>query len=169
MSINVFFIFILSLLVGMFGYFKPMQSEQMSVNEVPQFELDQFVIYEISPQKIDHFFEGKHGKRFVDRYEISGAKFTDNEKVLIETIEANNALYKNDVISLDGNVHYTRSDGLEFRSNEGMYDKKDSLITTDGPFVITKNQNSIDGVHLNYDLKLDTVSANKIRGSYQLN
>jgi len=169
MSINIFFVLILTLLVGMFGYFKPIQSDKMSVKEVPQFELDKFVIYEISPYRIDRFFEGEHGKRFADRYEVSGAKFTKNENALMESIRANNALYKDDVISLEGNVHYVREDGLQFRSNEGIYDQKHSLITTDGAFTITKNQNSIDGNNLYYDLKLDTVSANEIRGSYQLN
>ncbi len=153
----------------MFSYFKPTSSLLTKIAEVPQFELDQFVIYEISPTHIEHFFEGAHGKRFSDRYEATEAKFTNNEKELLESIGANNALYKDDVVYLKGNVHYVRADGLELRSNEGVYDQKHSFVKTDGPFTITKDQNSINGIGLYYDLILDTVSADKVRGSYQLN
>jgi LPS export ABC transporter protein LptC len=169
MSINIFFVLILALLVGMFSYFKPVTHDLLALKEVPQFELDKFVIYEISPDRIDRFFEGDHGKRFSDRYEVSEAKFTNNEKPLLESIRADNALYKDDVISLDGKVHYSRADGLQFHSDEGIYDQARSLITTDGDFTVTKNENIIQGTHLYYNLNLDTVSADKIQATYQLN
>lgn len=169
MSINLFFVLLLTLLIGMFGYFKPLTNGSTSAKELPQFELDTFVIYEISPHKVKRFFEGEHGKRFADRYEVHLAKFTNNEKTLLESISAENALYKNDIITLHNNVHYGREDGLEFRSNEGSYDQNRSVITTQGGFVITKENNTIEGTQLNYNLTLETVSANRIRGSYQLN
>ncbi|MDO9208851.1 MAG: LPS export ABC transporter periplasmic protein LptC [Sulfuricurvum sp.] len=168
MSINLFFVLILGLLVGMFGYFKPHEKQQYEAQEVPQFELEQFVIYEITSSKIDHFFEGEHGKHFENRYEISGAKFTNNAKPLLESIRADEALYKEDVITLKGHVHYSRADGLAFRSSEGIYDQNRSLIQTKGPFVITKDQHRIEGSRLNYDLVHDTTSADQVRGSYQL-
>lgn len=168
MSINLFFFLILGLLVGMFSYFKPHEKQDYKAQEVPQFELEQFVIYEITPSKIDRFFEGEHGKHFEDRYEISGAKFTNNAKPLLESIRADDALYKGDLITLKGNVHYSRSDGLEFRSSEGMYDQNHSLIQTKGPFVLTKDQHKIEGTRLNYDLIHDTTSSDQVRGSYQI-
>lgn len=153
----------------MFTYFKPAERDLLAAKEVALFELDQFKIYEISPTRIDHFFEGEHGKRFSDRYEVTQAKFSNNKRVLFESIRADNALYKDDIISLKGNVHYVRDDGLQFNSNEGIYNQKRSIVTTDGEFRITKNENSVHGTHLYYDLDLDTVSADQIRGSYQLN
>lgn len=169
MSINIFFTLILALLLVMFTYFKPAERDQLAANEVALFELDTFKIYEISPSKISRFFEGDHGKRFSDRYEVSQAKFSNNEKVLFESIRADNALYKDDIVALDGNIHYVREDGLQFNSNEGIYNLKRSIVTTEGVFTITKNENSVHGTHLYYDLNLDTVSANQIQGSYQLN
>jgi LPS export ABC transporter protein LptC len=169
MSINVFFLLVLTLLLGMFSYFKPINSIQEKGAEVPQFELDQFVIYEISPSRIDHFFEGEHGKRFSDRYEATGAKFTNNERTLLESIQSRSALYKDDIVSLKGDVRYIRADGLQFHSNEGVYNQKESFVKTDGAFTITKNQNSVHGIRLHYDLSSDTVLADQVRGSYQLN
>lgn len=168
MSINLFFFLLVGLLAGMFGYFKPIESTKANQEEIPQFELDSFIIYEISTAGIDRFFEGEHGKRFEDRYEVSSAKFSDNSKQLFESIRANEALYKEDVITLNGNVHYVRQDGLQFRSNEGQYDKPHSLVSTRGNFVITQNGNRVLGTSLRFNTLYDTVSANAVSGSYQL-
>ena len=86
MSINLFFVLLLSLLLGMFGYFKPTLLVGETKKEVPKFELESFVVYEISATGIDRFFEGNHGKRFEDRYEVSSAKFSNNSKDLFESI-----------------------------------------------------------------------------------
>lgn len=168
MSINLFFLLIGILLVGMFGYFKPISLKEERQKEVPNFELESFVIYEISSLGIDRFFEGEHGKRFDDRYEVSSAKFSDNSKKLFESIRADEALYKDDVIMLEGNVHYAREDGLQFRSREGKYTKSDSVVSTRGNFVITQNNNIIQGTRLELNTHYDTVSANAVSGSYQL-
>jgi len=169
MSINGFFLLILIFLIGMFGYFDPYERQKQEVREVPQFELDQFVIYEITRAKIDRFFQGAHGKHFIDRYEIRDAKFTNNSKTMVESIRADQVLYKENLISLDGNVHYVREDGFQFRSSEGSYDQNTSVIRTKGTFVLTKDGNQVDGTHLDYNVNLDTVSADKVRGSYQFN
>jgi LPS export ABC transporter protein LptC len=169
MPISLFFSLVLALLLGMFTYFKPSESSQDSIENVPLFELDSFVIYEISPHKINHFFAGDHAKKFPDYYEATNAKLTNNKRELLESIRADHAIYQEDVINLKGNVHYVRADGLEFRSNEGTYDQKNSFAKTKGAFTITKNQNSVHGTQLYYDLEHDTVDANQIMGIYQLN
>ena len=168
MSINFFFILLLSLLIGMFGYFKPALLMDERKEEVPKFELESFIVYEISAAGIDRFFEGNYGRRFENRYEVSSAKFSNNSKNLFESINANKALYKDDVISLEGNVHYVREDGLQFRSAEGTYDTTNSLVSTRGSFVITQNSNRVSGTQLQLNTKSHTVSANAVSGSYQL-
>lgn len=169
MSINLFFIFIFAMLIGMFQYFQPHTQQQAEKKEIPQFELDQFVIYEISSSQINRFFEGSHGVRFADRYMVENAKFSNNERKLFESIRSNHALYKDDIVTLNGNIVYQRADGLAFRSNEGRYDQKNGFVSTKGGFTITKESNSIRGEHLHYNLNLDTVSADRIQGIYQLN
>lgn len=168
MSINLFFLLLLGLLIGMFGYFSPDDRAAQDNREIPKIELTDFTLYEISHKRIDHILEGKEGKKFDEYYVITSAKFSDNTKNLFQSIQSDNADYRNDIIKVDGNVHYVREDGLEFRSNEGTYNSKDSLIQTRGAFVITQNSNRIDGTALYYNTEHDTVSANQVRGSYQL-
>jgi hypothetical protein len=154
--------------MGMYTYFKPDYSTLDKTKEIPQIELSYFTLYEISQKGIDHILEGNEGKKFETRYVITSAKFSDNTKTLFHSIRSDHADYQNDMLTLNGNVHYARQDGLEFRSKEGTYSTKDSLIQTKGSFVITQNANRIDGTTLNYDTKKDTVSADRVCGVYQL-
>lgn len=168
MSINLFFLLLLGFLIGMFSYFSPNGKAPEDNREIPKIELTNFTLYEISPKKIDHILEGKEGKKFEEYYVITSAKFSDNTKKLFQSIRSDYAEYRDNVVKVDGNVHYVREDGLEFRSKEGMYNTKESLIQTKGSFIITQHMNRIDGTALNYNTELDTVSANQVRGSYQI-
>lgn len=168
MSINLFFIFILGLLLGMYGYFSPKLSPSEEIKEIPQIELNQFKLYEISKRGIDHILEGEKGEKFEDRYTVTSAKFSDNTKRLFQTVSSDQVEYKGDLIDLKQNVHYTREDGLEFRSREGKYDTKRSTIQTNGAFVITQKSHRIDGGRLFYDTEHNTVSAEQVQIRYQL-
>lgn len=168
MSINLFFIFVLGLLLGMFGYFTPKFSPTNDVKEIPQIELNQFKLYEISKRGIDHVLEGEKGEKFEDRYTVTSAKFSDNTKHLFQSVSSDQVEYKADRINLKQNVHYVRADGLEFRSREGTYDTKRSVIQTNGAFVITQKAHRIDGDRLLYDTERDTVSAERVQIRYQL-
>lgn len=168
MSINIFFVLLLTLLLGMYGYFTPSYTAHKDSSEIPKIELYSFEMYEISPKGIEHTLEGEEGKKFDDRYTVTSAKFSDNTKRLFQTIRSDDLKYQNDTVTLKGNVHYVREDGLEFRSNEGKYDTNASLIQTEGPFNITQNGNRVDGEKLNYNTEKDFVSAERIRGSYNL-
>lgn len=168
MSINVFFLLLLGLLLGMYNYFTPSYTLAQEVGEVPKIELISFTLYEVSHKGIEHILEGEEGKKFDERYTVTSAKFSDNTKNLFQSIRSDEADYRSDRIKLSGNVHYVREDGLEFRSDEGQYDTKASLITTQTPFVITQNTNRIEGKKLIYNNELDTVSADQVRVNYQL-
>lgn len=168
MSINAFFLLLSGLLLGMYGYFTPSYRDEGVKGEVPKIHLFSFSLYEISHHGVDHILEGQEGKKFDDRYEITSAKFSDNTKAQFQTIRSDKALYQDDILQISGNVLYHRADGLEFRSQEGKYDTEKSVVTTQGPFVITQNANRVDGRRLYYNTESDIVSANAVRGSYQL-
>ena len=168
MSINIFFILLLGLLLGMYNYFTPNYTHSQDAGEVPKIELFSFTMYEISHKGIEHILEGSEGKKFDERYTVTSAKFSDNTKNLFQTLKSDNLDYRSNVIILNGNVHYVREDGLEFRSNEGKYNTDTSVIQTQGAFIITQNANRIDGNQLHYDNENDTVSADHVRVNYQL-
>jgi LPS export ABC transporter protein LptC len=168
MTINLFFVALFALLLGMYGYFTPNYPSVQESREIPKIELSNFTLYEVSKKGIDHILEGKEGKKFEEYYTVTSAKFSDNTQPLLQSIRSNYAEYRNDVINLNENVHFVREDGLEFRSNEGKYETKKSLVYVNDSFVITQNSNRIDGNNLIYNNKYDTVSAENVQIRYQL-
>jgi hypothetical protein len=168
MTINLFFIALLALLLGMYGYFTPNYPPSQSAHEIPKIELIDFTLYEVSKKGIDHILEGKEGQKFDEYYTVTSAKFSDNTKELFQTIRSRDVEYRNDVIDLKENVHYVREDGLEFRSNKGRYDTKKSLISINDSFEITQKSNRIDGKNLIYNNEYDTISAENVQVRYQL-
>lgn len=168
MSINIFFVLLLGLLMGMYGYFTPNYASQQESREIPKIQLIIFTLYEISNKGIDHILEGKEGKKFDERYTVTSGKFSDNTKPLFQSIRSDHIVYENDILKLNGNVHYVREDGLEFRSDEGKYNTNSAVVQTQGPFIITQNANRIDGEKLNYNTEQKIVTANQVCGSYQL-
>lgn len=168
MSINLFFLLVLGLLIGMYGYFKPSYPVRPNNQEIPQIELTTFALYEISGKGIDHVLEGAEGKKFADRYEITSAKFSDNTQRLFQSVSGTAILYKDNIVDVNGDVYYHREDGLDFRSREAQYNTKSAVISTQGEFKITQNANYVNGKKLEFNTRSDAVSADEIRGSYQL-
>lgn len=168
MNINLFFVVILGFLLGMYTYFSPDYQASNNNAEIPKIELSDFTLYEISHRGIDHILEGTEGKKFDEYYEVTSAKFSDNTDTLFQTIRSDQADYRNEVLDLEGHVHYVREDGLEFRSNRGIYDTQASLVKVPGAFVITQNANRIDGEQMVYHTDQEIVSANRIQAIYQL-
>lgn len=169
MSINIFFIVILGFLMAMYGYFNPNYIEKRDTKEIAKVQLQSFTLYEVSQNGIEYILEGDQGLRYDDRYEITSAKFSDNTKHFLQFIGAHKAYYRDDTISLSDGVFFEREDGLKFSSDEGVYNTKTSLVTIQGPFAITQKNNHFEGENLHYNTMLDTLSADKISGSYQFN
>lgn len=167
MSINIFFLILLGFLMAMYGYFDPTYIEQRDAKEIAKVQLQSFTLYEVSPHGIDHILEGAQGLRYDDRYEITSAKFSDNTKYFLQSVGAHKALYRDDTVFLREGVFFDREDGLKFRCDEGVYNTKTSQVAIAGSFTVTQNGNRFDGKNLHYDTRLDTLSADEIRGSYQ--
>lgn len=167
MNINLFFILILAFLAGMFAYFTPNYTSDINAEELPRIELASFTLYEISPQGVQRILKGKEGKVFDNRYEISSANLRDNTYRLTQTIGGHDARYENDLLTLEGDIRFTRADGLEFRSHEARYNTDTGIVTTRGKFTITQSANRVEGEKLYYNSQERSVSADAVRGSYQ--
>jgi lipopolysaccharide assembly outer membrane protein LptD (OstA) len=131
--------------------------------------LSRFALYEISHQGVEHILEGDEGKKFDAYYVITSAKFSDNTKKMIQSIRSDHAEYRAPLLDVKGDVRYLREDGLEFRTDAGRYNTKSGKVNVDGAFVITHSAHRIEGDRLRYHLNEDTLTAENVRGSYQLN
>ena len=168
MSATAFFTLIALILGGIFFFFKPMELKELEHKEIAQLELTDFTLYELTEKGLKTTLSGLKGERYVDRYESKQISFTDTSKEYTQNMTADHGVYHKNTVYLSGNVHYGREDGLEFASDEASYSQDDGTIRTEGPFVISRENDRFDGEKLLYDSKNEHLSAEKIRSSYTI-
>ena len=148
--------------------FKPLDVKQQNFVDVPLFELQSFVVYEINQLGLDTMMLGSNAIRYSDRYTVKNIDYTDNSTNYIANMKANNGIYKNNIVVLNGDVVYTREDGLTFQTQKAIYNKKTSIAKTDTPYVLYQGQNRVRGSSLIYNSKLNTIQSNQVVSKYQL-
>jgi LPS export ABC transporter protein LptC len=168
MNINIFFVFISSVLLSILFLFKPLELQQKNHNSIALFNLSVFTIYEFDENGLLSVLNGEEGIRYKDRYEIQDVDYTDNSQEFVANIQSDYGVYKNEVINLNANVVYIREDGVTFESQEAVYNTKTSIVRVDKDFVIYKNKNIIRGVLLVYNNKLDIMKFHNVRAIYRI-
>jgi len=167
-NINLFFIIIIGLLLSVFVFFKPLKIDLPDHKEIAQLELKNFQIYEVNEKGVKSLLEGLRGKRYENRYEVIDVTFKDASKEFIQVMHADHGRYQDDVIYLKDNVIYAQDNNMTFKSDEAIYDVNTSLVTTQGAFVMTSNQNYFKGQKLKFYTKKNKILAKNISGLYQL-
>ena len=170
MNINALILLIAILLSSIFAFFKPLKiSGATDKNkDIPVFEIRNFILYELDRQKLVDVSNGESAIRYKNRYVLNNFVFTDNSQENLVNLSANIGIYKNDTILLKKNVLYTKSDGLEFKSQKVFYNRKKGYIKSDVPFVATLNNDIIVGDKLYYDIKKEKLKAKNVKAKFQL-
>jgi LPS export ABC transporter protein LptC len=172
MNINIFFVSILAGLAMIYLFFEPMKIAELNHKEIPQLELTKFRVYELNEKGLNSLFIGEKGYRFVnesaDRYEVYDINYTDYVRENIAHISSSYGTYKEHLVTLDGNVNYTRSDGITFKSDHATYDQNKAVFRTPGKYFFNKNNDKITGTKLFFDSNASHVTSQKISAVYQI-
>jgi LPS export ABC transporter protein LptC len=167
-NINTFLAFIFFGLTAIFFMFKPLEIEQQKHGDIPLLSLKDFVMYELNTQGLETYMLGTEAIRFKDRYEVIDIDYTDNAKEYIAHIKANFGRYKTSIVDLNGDVRYTREDGIVFESQHVVYNKLTTIAISDNDYVIHKGNNRIIGSYLKQNNLKNTIYSQNIRAIYQL-
>ena len=146
MNINIFFSILLFALVMIFVFFKPMQLKEQSFEDVPLFELKLFTLYELDGFGINTLMSGDESIKYEDRYIVNNINYTDNSQKYIANMKANNGIYKENSVSLNGDIIYIREDGLTFKTEKAIYNKKEQLIRADTTFISYRGEINSEAV-----------------------
>jgi lipopolysaccharide assembly outer membrane protein LptD (OstA) len=149
-------------------FFKPLDIEQQISKETPLFEITAFAIHELDTRGLKSVLTGSGSKKFKERYTVEDINYTDNSKKYLANMRADSGVYKNDETILNGNVNYTREDGLVFKGQEAKYNKKLALLSTDEEYRIYKGENSVVGKTLLYNSNTNKIKSSNIKAIYQL-
>jgi LPS export ABC transporter protein LptC len=166
LNINIFFFTISIGLMMIYFLFKPMHIKQQKFVDVPLFELSSFTIYELGEKGLNNLILGTKATRYQDRYTITDMDYTDNSRDYIANMKANDGLYKNDIVDLNGDVVYTREDGLVFNTQTATYNKKTSVAYTNSNYVLHRGKDKIIGTSLRYNNLLNTISSKNVVAKY---
>ena len=132
------------------------------------FELTTFVIYEINQVGLDDMIIGSNAIRYDDRYAFKNINYTDNSKELISNIKANAGIYKNNVFTLEGDVVYSRDDGLTLETTKVVYDKNKGVTTIKAKYVAYKDDNEVRGSSAVYQNLLKKTESKNVTVKYQI-
>jgi len=145
-----------------------MNLKQQEFIDVPLFELSTFIIYEINKVGLDTMMLGTKAIRYADRYSVNNINYTDNTQKYIANMKADNGIYKNDILTLTGNVLYTREDGLTLETSKAVYNKKNKVTIINNNFVSYKGNNRVIGSSAIYNNKNNKLASKNVIAKYQI-
>ncbi len=170
MNINLLILSLFAILGGIFLLFKPLSiSTAQNDKEIPLLEMRDFTLYEFDTNKLVDFSTGKKALKFADRHELYDFSYNDNANGKIVSINAHKGIDKDNTITLEKDVRYMTSEGVEFKTQKAFYDRKKEFARCDTPYVATMQQNVVYGDTLYYDLKHDKLRSTNVRATYHLN
>ena len=111
---------------------------------------------------------GTKAIRYADRYSVNNINYTDNTQKYIANMKADNGIYKNDILTLTGNVLYTREDGLTLETSKAVYNKKNKVTIINNNFVSYKGNNRVIGSSAIYNNKNNKLASKNVIAKYQI-
>ncbi|MDO5045880.1 LPS export ABC transporter periplasmic protein LptC [Campylobacter sp.] len=132
-------------------------------NSVASIKINDVIDYEINASIISGRYEADEWNRYSDRDEFLGFKaeiLKDNKE---HNLTSQKVFYKNDKLKFKENVNYVNNEGLKFVSDEVIYDIKTKIARSDVPFVMTQNQDKIEGDGGVYDTNMKKTYIRGIR------
>ncbi len=135
---------------------------------MPLFEIKDFTMYELDRSSLQTIMLGNEAVRYSNRYTIKNMDYTDNEKKYIANMKADDGIYKDDLVTLSGNVEYIRDDGLTFKTKKAVYNKKTSDVTSDVGYVAYLNDSIVQGSYIRYNNEKNKIFSKNVRAKIQL-
>ena len=111
---------------------------------------------------------GDGALRYKDRYIVKKINYTDNSKEYTVMMQADNGIYKNKLVTLFGDVHYSRSDGMSFITQRARYNKKSADVISNTPYRADLNGTIVEGSYIKYNNKTGIIFSKDVVAKIQL-
>ncbi len=151
-----------------FFLFKPLNIKEQTFIDVPVFEIDKFMMQELSSKGLEILMIGTNATKYSNRYTVKDINFTDKTKNYIANMRADFGIYKDEILKLNGQVYYGRDDGLTFETQEVVYNKKIGIVYVYKDYVSHMGTNQVKGSSLKYNNILDTLQSTNVVAHYTI-
>jgi len=88
---------------------------------------------------------------------------------LIDSVVSDRGLLAKNILYLDDNVKYVRSDGLALYSNSVKYDLKNKILSSNRKFEFIKKNSKTIGTSFVYQMKTGIINATNIKSVIRIN
>lgn len=123
---------------------------------------ENFSLFELKENLAEQKLFASKTIKYTNRLEMKDINLTDKNG---HNILANEAIYKDDNISMNHNIRVKRSDGLNFSTETLNYNLERKELQTFTPFYLDYNGSTIKGANLKYSLKRKDIDASNIEAS----
>lgn len=169
MNINSLFALVLVLLLSIYIPFKQrVAPNDDSQDEVALLNMSNFTMYEMDKVKLTSMLMASDGARYANRYLLKDINYTDNSKELMANILSKNGIYKDELLTLNGDVFYKREDEITFKSQSATYDKKNSSFSTKENFEATMQKNVAYGSEIEYNNETKKLKSKDVYVIYKI-
>jgi len=127
-----------------------------------------FTMYELNNRGLETLMIGTKGIRYSNRYTVKDIDYTDNSRNYKANMRADFGVYKNDIVNLDGNVFYSREDGLDFETQKVLYNKKTAIAYVNQDYVSYRDKNRVTGTSLEYNNLLNQSKSTDVVANYKI-
>ncbi|MFT7859608.1 MAG: LPS export ABC transporter periplasmic protein LptC [Sulfurimonas sp.] len=168
MNINLFFIFVIGILLSIFFFFQSEKMAEKNFGDIPLLHIKDFTMYELDPLGLKTLMLGDEAFRYKDRYTVDNINHTDNSRTHISNLRADFGVYKNDKLDLDGDVTLVRDDGLRYETQKALYYKNKGLFVTDTEYTLTQGKNKVRGTYLDHNNLTGEIHSKNITANYTI-
>lgn len=170
MALNINF-FLSSIVVGLamiYFLFEPMKLKEVKFDEVAQFSLFSFTLYELDKTGLTTLMKGNEAIRYENRYVVENIDYSDNSKEYLLNMKAKNGLYKDNIVHLDGDVKFKREDGLNFFSQKLVYNTITDTVVSEVDYISYMGLNKVQGSEIRYDNKNNNIKSKNVYAIYNM-
>lgn len=168
MSLSAFYMLVGAALVAVFLFFKPLNVDIANPGEMPQIELERFVVHEVTEAGVKTILAGRYARRFEDRYTVDDVNVTDRAQAHVQSMRAGKGIYKEPVILLQKNVRYRRDDGIRFETEQVEYNQTSGTMAADDDFILWQGKDKVVGRSLRYNTASGEASGKNIVADYDI-
>ena len=128
-------------------------------------EFSNFVEYEINSTNLQQTLTGKKAVKIDDNWYL---KHPNIKTQNIKKLSANRSIVTQKSIEFIDNVEVIKADGVKYKSNRAIYNRKNQDILTPNSFTINRVSDIVKGKKLYYDTKNKITKAKDVNGTFVL-
>ena len=149
------------LIVSIFG-FNPVSKEAVTSKGEREAEFKNFSVYNLKEDNTGREIHAQKAVKYKDYIDFMEVNLTDE---MGHTLLSKKAIYKNNLLYLHENIKISRNDGIDFFTNDLMYNLKSKEIISEEDFLLEFNQSTIKGKRLEFNVGGKTISGYNVDAS----